>query len=76
MKMSGHHQLYTRGEMIETGLRHTSKLTVTEAVTTIQVGSGDMPVLATPMMMALMETSRASTTTDGGEILKETCMLD
>ena len=41
--------------MIETGLRHTSKLTVTEAVTAIQVGSGDMPVLATPIMMALME---------------------
>ena len=41
--------------MIEVGLRHTSELTVTEAVTAIQVGSGDMPVLATPMMMALME---------------------
>ena len=41
--------------MIEAGLRHTSELTVTEAVTAIQVGSGDMPVLATPMMMALME---------------------
>ena len=41
--------------MIEAGLRHTSELTVTEAVTAIEVGSGDMPVLATPMMMALME---------------------
>ena len=41
--------------MIEAGLRHTSELTVTEAVTAIQVDSGDMPVLATPMMMALME---------------------
>ena len=41
--------------MIEVGLRHTSELTVTEAVTAIQVGSGDMPVLATPMMMVLME---------------------
>ncbi len=41
--------------MIETGLKHTNELTVTEAVTAIQVGSGDMPVLATPMMMALME---------------------
>jgi predicted thioesterase len=30
-------------------------LTVTDAVTAIAVGSGDMPVLATPMMMALME---------------------
>jgi predicted thioesterase len=41
--------------MIEIGLKHTSELTVTEAVTAIKVGSGDMPVLATPMMMALME---------------------
>ena len=41
--------------MIEAGLRHISELSVTEAVTAIQVGSGDMPVLATPMMMALME---------------------
>ena len=41
--------------MIETGLKHTSELTVTDAVTAVKVGSGDMPVLATPMMMALME---------------------
>ena len=41
--------------MIDIGLKHTSELTVTEDVTAITVGSGDMPVLATPMMMALME---------------------
>ena len=41
--------------MIEIGLKHTSELTVTDDVTAITVGSGDMPVLATPMMMALME---------------------
>ena len=41
--------------MIETGLRHNSELIVTDAMTAIEVGSGDMPVLATPMMMALME---------------------
>lgn len=41
--------------MVEIGLKHTSKLTVTESLTAIKVGSGDMPVLATPMMMALME---------------------
>ena len=41
--------------MIETGLKHTSELTVTDAVSAVKVGSGDMPVLATPMMMALME---------------------
>ena len=41
--------------MIKIGLKHTSELTVTDTVTAIAVGSGDMPVLATPMMMALME---------------------
>ena len=41
--------------MIEIGLKHTCELTVTDAVTAIAIGSGDMPVLATPMMMALME---------------------
>ena len=41
--------------MVEVRLKHTSELTVSEAITAIQVGSGDMPVLATPMMMALME---------------------
>ena len=41
--------------MIEIGLKHTSELTVTDAITAIQMGSGDMPVLATPAMMALME---------------------
>lgn len=41
--------------MIQEGLTHTSQLTVTEAVTAIEMGSGDLPVLATPSMMALME---------------------
>ena len=41
--------------MIEIGLTHTSQLTVTHDVTAIAMGSGDMPVLATPAMMALME---------------------
>ena len=41
--------------MIKIGLKYTSELTVTDAVTAIKVGSGDLPVLATPMMMALME---------------------
>ena len=41
--------------MIESGLRHTSELVVTDSVTAIAMGSGDMPVLATPAMMALME---------------------
>lgn len=41
--------------MIEIGLKHTSELTVSDAVTAQSMGSGDMPVLATPAMMALME---------------------
>lgn len=41
--------------MVEVGLKHKSELTVTDAVTAIRMGSGDMPVLATPAMMALME---------------------
>jgi len=41
--------------MLQEGLSHTSQLTVSEAVTAITMGSGDMPVLATPAMMALME---------------------
>ena len=41
--------------MIEIGLKHTSELTVADTVTAIQMGSGDMPVLATPAMLALME---------------------
>ena len=41
--------------MIQEGLTHTSQLTVTEVVTATSMGSGDLPVLATPAMMALME---------------------
>lgn len=37
------------------GLQHTSEMTVTNQVTAIAMGSGDMPVLATPAMLALME---------------------
>lgn len=45
----------TKNDMIEAGLTHTSRLTVGEAHTAMAAGSGDMPVLATPVMMALME---------------------
>ena len=41
--------------MLQEGLRYTSQLTVDETVTAIAMGSGDLPVLATPVMMALME---------------------
>ena len=46
--------------MIEVGLKHISELTVTDDVTAISVGSGDMPVLATPMLLALMENAAMS----------------
>lgn len=36
-------------------IRHTSELKVEEKHLAMNVGSGDLPVLATPMMMALME---------------------
>lgn len=41
--------------MLTEGLSHTSTLTVTQDKTALAAGSGDMEVLATPMMMALME---------------------
>lgn len=41
--------------MIKIGLKHTSELTVTDSVTAVKIGSGDMPVLATPAMLALKE---------------------
>lgn len=40
---------------MKTGLTHTSTLTVEEKHLACNVGSGDLRVLATPMMMALME---------------------
>lgn len=63
--------------MIEAGLTHTSTLTVGEANTAQALGSGDMPVLATPAMMALMENAAMlavapelpeGSTTVGGQI--------
>ena len=41
--------------MIEAGLTHTSRMTVGDADTAVVQGSGDMAVLATPRMTALME---------------------
>jgi fluoroacetyl-CoA thioesterase len=37
------------------GLQHTSKTLVTERNTAISMGSGELPVFATPEMIALME---------------------
>lgn len=41
--------------MIQEGLKHTSTLVVSEEHLASHVGSGDLNVFATPMMMALME---------------------
>lgn len=41
--------------MLKEGLTFTSKTTVTDALTAKSLGSGDMDVLATPAMVALME---------------------
>ncbi len=41
--------------MLESGLKHQSVMVVTEGNTANFIGSGDMEVLATPAMVALME---------------------
>lgn len=41
--------------MLEEGLMHTGSMVVTEEKTAKAFGSGDLPVLATPAMVALME---------------------
>ena len=63
--------------MLETGLSHTGSSTVSDSDTAIPMGSGDMPVLATPTMLALMENAAMlavadelpeGSTTVGGQI--------
>ncbi len=41
--------------MLTEGLQHTSTVKVTENNTALTMGSGDMPVFATPALVALME---------------------
>lgn len=41
--------------MLKEGLTHTSKLKVTDSMTAKALGSGDLEVVGTPAMMALME---------------------
>ncbi|HEX9823205.1 MAG TPA: hotdog domain-containing protein [Actinomycetota bacterium] len=41
--------------MLTTGLEGTARETVTEPMTAERVGSGDLPVLATPALLALVE---------------------
>lgn len=62
---------------METGISHTSEMVVTEDKLALNVGSGDLRVLGTPAMMALMENAAMLTvaphlaegdTTVGGHI--------
>ncbi|MBR2359054.1 MAG: thioesterase family protein [Bacteroidaceae bacterium] len=41
--------------MLTEGLQHTNTIQVTESNTALTMGSGDMPVFATPSLVALME---------------------
>ena len=54
--------------MMKQGLKHTSTLVVTEERTAMALGSGDMPVLATPAMMAVADELPEGSTTVGGQI--------
>ena len=45
-------------DMLEIGLKHTSELTVSEGLTAIQMGSGDMPVLASWLLEATGQQAR------------------
>ena len=42
-------------DVLQKGLTHTSRLTVSREHTALAMGSGDMEVFATPAMVALME---------------------
>lgn len=41
--------------MLETGIKGSGELLVTKQLSALHIGSGTVPVLATPMMIALME---------------------
>jgi len=45
---------------IKVGINHTSKVLVTSQNTALNMGSGDMMILATPEMVALMENAAMS----------------
>ena len=47
--------------MLTEGLQHTSTIQVTENNTALTMGSGDMPVFATPSLVALMENAAMKT---------------
>lgn len=45
---------------LQQGLRGTARLVVEEADTALEQGSGTVPVLATPRLLAVMETAALS----------------
>lgn len=47
--------------MLTEGIQHTSTVTVTEQNTALALGSGDLPVFATPALVALMENAAMQT---------------
>ena len=49
---------------MEIGLTYTNELKVTDELTAAHVGSGDLPVLATPIMIALMENAAMNAVID------------
>ena len=55
---------------MENNISHTSTLTVAKENTALSMGSGDMPVLATPALVAIMENAAmqaAATLLDDGD---------
>ncbi len=52
---------------LKVGLSYTSSKTVTKEETAIALGSGDMEVLATPILVALMENAAMKAVIDGLE---------
>ena len=50
--------------MLETGLEATVEETVTEDMTAERLGSGDVPVLGTPAILALVEAAAVAAVTD------------
>lgn len=49
---------------LEPGLRHTDTIEVTSALTAVTYGSGDVPVLATPAVLALAEAACVAAVAD------------
>ena len=47
--------------MLTEGIQHTSTVTVTEQNTALALGSGNLPVFATPALVALMENAAMQT---------------